>query len=351
MCGTALLSALSGAALPKPVFLETRHDFGAFREEDGLAECQFALVNTGTTPLTIMSARATCGCTTPDYPRKAIAPGDTAYITVAYDPSGRPGRFNKSVYVETDGQPSKTKLDISGVVIGSDATVGQRYPVDFGPLKLSKSTFALGDATMGRLKTVYLEGYNRSADSLRIKVRNIPSYLDVVVAPEVAPPGEQVTLIAYVAPHKGAQYGVVDDTLRIHPAPGLEFELPTLINVKEDFSGLDGSKMEKSPIAVPSTDRIELGRVARHGGIVTASMKLENAGKGDLQIRRVYSVDKGVEAKAQNGSVKKGKSTTITVSVDPEQQTGALLNTRLQIITNDPLHPVYTVRVVGEWAE
>lgn len=347
----SFLGATASFAQPKAYFPETTHNFGAFAEEDGLARCEFAMVNEGTSPLSIVSVRATCGCTTPEYSRKPVAPGDTAIISVAYDPAGRPGRFSKQIFVETTGQPAKTSLEISGVVIGSDESVGRRYPVDFGPLKLMKPVYSLGDATMGRLKTVYLEGYNRSADSLHIKIDNIPPYLDVVVAPQIAPPGEQVTLIAYVAPHKGAQYGVVEDTLIISPAPGMRYELPVLMTVNEDFSKLEPSKMEKAPIAVPETERIELGRVNRNGGPLITGLKLTNAGKDDLKIRRVYSVDRGVTAKASSESVKKGKSAEITVTIDPSKLQGAILNTRLQIITNDPLHPVYTVRIVGEWIE
>lgn len=348
-----LLAASCGvvSAQPRARFLSTNHDFGAFHEEDGLARCEFILVNDGTSPLTIISARATCGCTTPEYSRKPIAPGDTARVAVAYDPAGRPGRFNKTVYVETDGVPSKSRLDIRGVVIGSDESVGRRYPVEMGPLRLAKPVLALGDATKGRLKSVYLEGYNRSDDSLNIKVKNVPPYLDIVFAPEVAAPGEQVTLIAYVSAHKGAPYGVVEDTLTIVPVPGLEFELPAIVTVQEDFSKMDAAQMEKAPIAVPETERVELGRVDRSGAPVETSFKLTNAGKSDLKIRRVYSVDKGVKVTSASETVKKGKSTEIKVVVNPAMQEGSLLNNRIQIITNDPLHPVYTVRLVGEWSE
>lgn len=348
-----LISTLAAAAWaqPKPVFLGTYHNFGAFPEDNGLAVCRFSVVNEGSSPLVIMSARATCGCTNPEYPRKPIAPGDTAYITVAYNPAGRPGRFNKSVYIETNAQPAKYKLDIAGTVIGSDESIRQRYPADLGPLRLAKTVFPLGDAIMGRLKTVYFEGYNRSADSLRIALKDVPSYVDIVVAPEVVPPGEQATLIAYISPSKGAQYGVNEDTITIIPAPGLSYELPLLLNVAEDFSKLDAAAMEKAPIAVPSSDRIELGPVSHSGAPIKASMKLSNAGKSDLKIRRVYSVDKGVEAKVSASSIKKDKSATIDILVDPAAQEGGLLNARLQIITNDPLQPVHTVRIVGEWAD
>lgn len=342
-------STLSAAAGAQAFFPETSHDFKTILEEDGPASHSFAVVNTGDEPLIILSARATCGCTTPEYPREAIAPGDTAYISVAYDPEGRPGRFIKAVHVETSGSPAKVRLDISGVVVGSPETVARRYPVDFGPLKLTKSVYVLGEATMRRMKTVYLEGYNRSTDSLRIAVGNVPGYMNISIAPEVAPSGEQVTLIAYVAPGNGTPYGVVEDTLSVSPVPGQSFQLPTLMTVKEDFSKLDASQMKKAPIAIPEKERIDFGYISKKRGPVAQTFRLENAGKSDLVIRRAYSTDKGISVAAKSNTVKKGKSTDITVTVDPAACQGALLNSTVQIITNDPLHPVYTIRIVGQW--
>lgn len=332
----------------RPFFPVTVHSFGAIHEDDGKAECTFTIINAGTSPLSILSVRATCGCTTPSYPRHAIAPGDSALISVAYDPAGRPGRFSKAVEVVTNGVPSKTKLEVAGTVIAGEATIGRRYPVDMGPLKIAKAVYPLGDAIMGRFKTVYLEGYNRSDDSLRIAVANVPAYLDVAVAPEIAAPGEQVTFIAYVAPRNDTQYGIVEDTVTIMPAPGLEYRLPTLVNIVEDFSDVSPAALAKAPIVVTSVDRLELGKVSRDKPI-TASIRLENAGKSDLIVRRVYSVDPGVKTTVKSDRIKKGKSTDVSIEIDPTAVAGALLNTRLQIITNDPLRPLITVRVVGEW--
>lgn len=346
----AIAAPLAAMAQPRASFIETRHNFGAFLEDDGLAECSFAIINEGTSPLTILSARATCGCTTPTYSRRPIAPGDTAYISVAYDPSSRPGRFSKYIDITTNANPQNYRLEICGVVIGSEATIGRRYPIDMGPLKLARDIFPLGDATIDRLKTVYLEGYNRSTDSLRICVENVPPYMDVVVAPKIAAPGEQVTLIAYVTPSKKGDYGITQDTIAVTPADGLRFELPTLINVVEDFSGLDAAKMANAPIAVPSTEHIELGKV-HHNRPIKATLSLTNAGKNPLAVRRVYSTDRGVSASIAQSNIKKGKSAEITVDIDPSEFNGGLLNTRLMIITNDPLHPVYTIRLVAEWAD
>lgn len=342
------LSAFAALALPKASFPVTTHNFGAILEDNGPAKCRFAVVNSGDSPLTILSVRATCGCTTPEYPRKSIAPGDTGYITVAYNPAGRPGRFSKEIYVETDGNRGKMKLVISGVVIANDATVSQRYPVKFGNLRLAKSVFALGDATMGKYKTVYLDAYNRSTDSIKISVVKKPPYLDIAVVPEVVPPGEQATFIAYIAPKKNSPYGVIEDTLTIIAENRIEYKLPTLINVVGDYSGMSAEQMSKAPVASPESNRVDLGKINKSAK-VSARLKITNDGASPLHILRIYSVDKGIEGSCTVNTLKKGKSAYIDVTVDPKYFSGDMINSRLQIITNDPLSPVTVVRVIGEW--
>lgn len=75
------LSAGAGAsAQPKAKWLDTTHSFGAFDEDLGNVTTYFKVVNTGDKPLNILSVRASCGCTSPSYSRKPVAPGDTGQV-------------------------------------------------------------------------------------------------------------------------------------------------------------------------------------------------------------------------------------------------------------------------------
>ena len=57
----------------------------------------------------------TCASRTPAYPKKPIAPGETAKIGVTYKPDGRRGAFDKTVTVVTNG--GTAYLRIKGNVI------------------------------------------------------------------------------------------------------------------------------------------------------------------------------------------------------------------------------------------
>ena len=99
-------------------FVEKSHDFGNIKEDGGPVSYEFVFTNEGESPLAIVSATASCGCTMPRYPKAPIAPGKSEKIRVTYLPKGRPGEFNKSVRVRTnDPKNKKITLHISGVVV------------------------------------------------------------------------------------------------------------------------------------------------------------------------------------------------------------------------------------------
>jgi hypothetical protein len=96
---------------------ETTFDFGSINEEDGVQTATFTFSNTGNSPLFITNVRSSCGCTTPDWSKEPVQPGEKGYVKAAYNPRNRPGNFNKSVTVTTNTEPEVTVLRIKGNVI------------------------------------------------------------------------------------------------------------------------------------------------------------------------------------------------------------------------------------------
>lgn len=98
-------------------FEQTVFDFGNIKEDGGKVSHEFTFTNVGEEPLKITNARAECGCTTPEYPKDEIAPGESGTIKVTYNPLGRPGGFTKVVTVRCTGNPGKVNLKIRGTVL------------------------------------------------------------------------------------------------------------------------------------------------------------------------------------------------------------------------------------------
>ena len=70
-------------------------------------------------PLTIDHTSSSCGCTTAEYPKKPIAPGQKKKIVVRYNTSNV-GSFQKTIVVVSNATNNpKTVLKIKGNVISS----------------------------------------------------------------------------------------------------------------------------------------------------------------------------------------------------------------------------------------
>ncbi|GHU91367.1 hypothetical protein FACS1894155_10970 [Bacteroidia bacterium] len=95
---------------------ETTHDFKTIKEKDGKVTAVFTLTNNTDKPVVITNVKPSCGCTTPEWTKEPIAPGKQGHVKATFDPAGRPGPFDKTITVETSGEPTSIILRIKGNV-------------------------------------------------------------------------------------------------------------------------------------------------------------------------------------------------------------------------------------------
>ena len=91
-------------------------DYG-YIEEGAVVNHTFKFKNTGTTPINILRAEASCGCTHPTYPFLAIEPGKTGEIGVRFDSKGKLGKSKSTITLLTDTRPANQELFLTGTVI------------------------------------------------------------------------------------------------------------------------------------------------------------------------------------------------------------------------------------------
>jgi Protein of unknown function (DUF1573) len=116
------LNTPTPAAAPKEEVLqlkETSYSFGKIPQGRPVIHV-FQIVNTGKQPLLLENVQASCGCTTPEWSREAIAPGATADIKVGYN-AYSDGHFNKTVTIFYNNGQTKA-LIITGEVFKLPAT-------------------------------------------------------------------------------------------------------------------------------------------------------------------------------------------------------------------------------------
>jgi len=94
---------------------EDTYDFGQANEGDKVKHV-FEFTNAGQTPLIISSVQASCGCTTPDYPKQPIKPGERSQIEVVFNTSNQPGMQHKVITMISNANPNQTIFHLKGEV-------------------------------------------------------------------------------------------------------------------------------------------------------------------------------------------------------------------------------------------
>src|SRR5690606_24954141 len=100
---------------PVVAVAEDTHDFGQANEGDKVTHV-FEFTNEGQTPLIISSVQASCGCTTPDYPKQPIKPGESSKIEVELKTSKHPGMQHKVTMMSSNVTPKQTICQLKGEV-------------------------------------------------------------------------------------------------------------------------------------------------------------------------------------------------------------------------------------------
>ena len=104
---------------PKNNFAEIR--FVSERIEVGIADGKtgvyqdFKFSNAGNIPLIITEAKGNCHCVQAKWPEK-VEPGDSAVISVSFDPTGVTGLYQRTVMVRSNATRDSVELYMTGEI-------------------------------------------------------------------------------------------------------------------------------------------------------------------------------------------------------------------------------------------
>ena len=102
--------------MPKIQMDEDSFDFGEMQQGESVTH-DFVLKNIGDANLIISTAKGSCGCTVPEWPKEPIAKGEEATIKVTFNSAGKSGKQNKKVTLVTNAIPNTKVITITGNVI------------------------------------------------------------------------------------------------------------------------------------------------------------------------------------------------------------------------------------------
>lgn len=119
------LLVLAGAAAaiagppkgPVMTFTEVFHDFKQIKQDE-VVSYVFKFKNTGDQPLVISDIKIPCGCTTPEYSKNPVMPGQESEVKVTFNPVGQPkGEFRKTLVIYSNASGREPMLLVKGEIV------------------------------------------------------------------------------------------------------------------------------------------------------------------------------------------------------------------------------------------
>jgi hypothetical protein len=92
-------------AQAKIKFIETKKDLGKVKKGD-VVSADYEFTNEGDQPLIITNYEVECSCTTVDFPKQPIAPGQTNKLTVKFDTKSAYDRQDRKVVIISNAKNS-----------------------------------------------------------------------------------------------------------------------------------------------------------------------------------------------------------------------------------------------------
>lgn len=323
-------------------FETNSHDFGTISETGGPAVYDFVFKNTGNAPLLLSNVRASCGCTTPSWSRQPIAPGQTGSIKVSYNPLRRPGRFNKSITINSNAETPVTTVSIRGVVSAKPADPYAAYRYTFGALKATTNTLNVGNLTNTTTVERSIDIVNIGEQPITVKVTAPGKHITPTVTPATLKKGEKgKILVKYNAQEKN-DWGFVTDKLNIE-ANTAKGEINVTANIKEDFSKINP---EEAPVAVFSEKTNDLGIMDKNA-TKKHEFYIQNTGKTDLIIHKVVTSDEMVVATPAKKIIKPGKKVKVNLTLKTDDQPGKKIKI-VSFTLNDPKNTIVSYKLSGE---
>ncbi|MEG1413875.1 MAG: DUF1573 domain-containing protein [Mucinivorans sp.] len=339
-----LFAATSFVAKAQALFDHYNYDFGQIKELAGAVEHTFSYTNGGKEPLVVLSVSVSCGCTTPTYSTKPLPSGAEAQFTVRFDPTDRPGRFEKYIYLRTT--KGEVKLSIEGTVIPRPRTMEDDFPyLIYAGVRLSALALNLEHAPLGRAIVRGIGVANSSltvSATIALDTLSLPSWLKARVKEPVLGPGARSEIIFEF---KGSAFGFhqADVPLVINGDKQAE-KIWISVVFTRDFASL--SAVERNNAA-----RAEFSSYFYHfsdqklGAPLTRRFEVRNSGQSDLVIDHIESSDPAVTFSIDRQSIAPSARATLTITARPK--TLGTMSETVRIISNDPQNPVRELRVMA----
>ena len=306
---------------------------------------KFELRNSGYQPLILSRVKPGCDCTTADFPKGAIAPGEQFTIEATYD-ARQLGHFLKDIAVYSNASEKPFYLSIRGVVAEEVIDYGGNYAFTLADAKADLVNVEFDDVNRGDMPVQKIHIMNAGSVAISPTVMHLPDYLKATVSPTTIAPNRQGTVTLTLDSKRLRDYGLTQTSIFLGMYPGdkvaPEKEISVSAVLLPAFTELTESQLANAPQMRLSQESIQLnGSKAKQ----TANITIENIGKSELDISSLQMFTTGLKVKLNKTHLQPGEQATLKITAETKALRAARAKPRVLMITNDPMKPKVVINI------
>jgi len=325
------------------------HDFGDIVISDGAVKCTFTFTNISDSPIVVHNIISSCGCTTPQWTRSPIQPGEKGKVEVVFNNDQGPYPFDKTLTLYVSGVNRPVILRVRGVAHEKEKNVDELFYGKIGQMGINKTLVSLRNIEQGILKQDDIDIANLSKSPLKVETIEVTRGLLLTVYPNPIPPKSMAKLTYTVDPTLLRQQAWGKQTFTgsfILNGKKQQEQFTVSAVIVDNFRNLDPKQVKNAPIPIIDKSYYDFGTAVK-GTVLEISYKIKNKGKSELIIHKVESEKSGLSRIGPTPlKIKAGGSATLKLRFDTREHSGDMINI-LTLITNSPSKPMVNLFMTG----
>ena len=310
----------------------------------------FAFTNKGDKDLKIARVKPACACTTVDYTKQAVAPGEKGQIEVTFD-AALLGTFYKEVEVYLEGDAEPHYLAMQGSVVREVKDYSRDYPINLGNVSLNTNSVLFEKVNKGEKPTQVIRLVNTEHTAYRPEIMHLPDYLTIESVPEDVPSGKSGEVRFTLKSDELQHYGLTETSVYLARYLGDKIcdanEIKVQCVLAPDFSTLSPEQLALAPHIEFAGQDLELGEWNAKG-VQKMQLLVKNTGKTPLNIYQVQVFHNALNVSLGHRVLKPGKITKLKVEVSRKALENGKGEPKILIVSDDPEQPISYVNIIDK---
>lgn len=309
---------------------------------------EFKLKNEGNAALVINDVRKSCGCASVEYPKGAIAAGESFVVRATYD-AKQMGTFIKQIGLYGNGSKDPFMLTMRGKVVEQISDFSGKYEYMLGELKADNQDLEYDDVNRGDRPVQRIHIFNPTDQIMEPVVMHLPTYLSAQVSPSKLAPRHGGVISITLDSRKLRELGLNQTSVYLGSRPGDKVAADKEITVSAvllpGFENMTPEKRENAPKISLSTETLDLGSFGKKKKL-KGEVLITNQGKSVLDIRKMQVFTMGLQVSLGKSNIQPGETVKLKVTaVASDLKKVRSKKPRILIITNDPDHAKVVVKI------